>query len=189
MQLDAPNPFTDGSEDVQVASVGYRYRKWQLGENVSLVVRCEVDGIQRSGTTDQLMTIKALNEFDPKQSGVDWRQKLDSQRGAVLATELKNNGSKLARWTMQSLLAGADLFKLGYARTRARAQRLIGMALGDKAGGKHAHVAEHAGLIRAVRPSECSLNAALCRASRLGTPPSTSSSARRCTSRSSLPRR
>ena len=116
VQLDAPNPFTDGSEDVQVASVGYRYRKWQLGENVSLVVRCEVDGIQRSGTTDQLMTIKALNEFDPKQSGVDWRQKLDSQRGAVLATELKNNGSKLARWTMQSLLAGADLFKLGYAR-------------------------------------------------------------------------
>ena len=27
----------------------------------------------------QLLTIKALNEFDSKISGVDWRQKLDAQ--------------------------------------------------------------------------------------------------------------
>ena len=32
--------------------------------------------------------------------GVDWRQKLDSQRGAVVATELKNNSCKLAKWTV-----------------------------------------------------------------------------------------
>ena len=47
-------------------------------------------------------------------SGIDWRQKLDSQRGAVLATELKNNSCKLAKWTLQAMLAGADLIKLGY---------------------------------------------------------------------------
>lgn len=42
------------------------------------------------------------------------RQKIDAQRGAVLATELKNNSCRLARWTAQSLLAGADQMKLGY---------------------------------------------------------------------------
>merc|ERR1712194_379943 len=42
------------------------------------------------------------------------RQKLESQRGAVPATELKNNSNKLAKWTLQALLAGADLMKLGY---------------------------------------------------------------------------
>merc|ERR1711865_1167842 len=47
-------------------------------------------------------------------SSIDWRQKLESQRGAVLATELKNNSNKLAKWTLQALLAGADLMKLGY---------------------------------------------------------------------------
>ena len=31
----------------------------------------------------------------------------------MLATELKNNSCRLARWTAQSLLAGADLMKLG----------------------------------------------------------------------------
>ncbi len=46
--------------------------------------------------------------------GVDWRQKLDVQRGAVLANELKNNACKLAKWTVQSLLAGSDLIKFGY---------------------------------------------------------------------------
>ena len=37
------------------------------------------------------ITAKALNEFDSKISGIDWRQKLESQRAAVLANELKNN--------------------------------------------------------------------------------------------------
>ncbi|XP_078807107.1 eukaryotic translation initiation factor 3 subunit D-like [Oryzias latipes] len=46
--------------------------------------------------------------------GVDWRQKLDSQRGAVLATELKNNSYKLARWTCCAMLAGSEYLKLGY---------------------------------------------------------------------------
>ena len=45
--------------------------------------------------------------------GVDWRSKLDTQRGAVLATELKNNSCKLAKWTVNSLLAGSDLIKFG----------------------------------------------------------------------------
>lgn len=51
--------------------------------------------------------IQALNEWDSRNcNGVDWRRKLDSQRGAVLATELKNNSGKLAKWTMSALLAG-----------------------------------------------------------------------------------
>jgi hypothetical protein len=47
-------------------------------------------------------------------TGIDWRQKLETQRGAVIATELKNNSNKLAKWTVASLLAGADQMKLGY---------------------------------------------------------------------------
>ena len=46
-------------------------------------------------------------------NGIDWRQKLDSQRGAVLATELKNNSYKLARWTCCAMLAGSEYLKLG----------------------------------------------------------------------------
>jgi translation initiation factor 3 subunit D len=46
--------------------------------------------------------------------GVNWRQKIDQQRGAVLATELKNNSCKLAKWTAQALLSGAEQLKLGY---------------------------------------------------------------------------
>jgi translation initiation factor 3 subunit D len=39
----------------------------------------------------------------------------------VLATEIKNNGFKLARWTAQALLSGADEMKIGYVtRTSAR---------------------------------------------------------------------
>lgn len=44
---------------------------------------------------------------------MNWRTKLDTQRGAVIASELKNNSCKLAKWTVASILAGADLLKFG----------------------------------------------------------------------------
>jgi translation initiation factor 3 subunit D len=110
-QFPERNPFhTEG----EPALVGYRYRKWKLSDEITLVARCEVDGIIKSEGEDTFLTIKALNEYDPKVTNVDWRQKLDSQRGAVLASELKNNSYKLAKWTVQALLAGSHQIKLGY---------------------------------------------------------------------------
>ncbi|CAL4080611.1 unnamed protein product, partial [Meganyctiphanes norvegica] len=112
-----PNPFLDEEELDEVAPVGYRYRRWNLGNNVVLVSRTEHDAIQAAPSGEpQFINIKALNEWDSRQSGgVEWRQKLDTQRGAVLANELKNNACKLAKWTVQAMLAGSDQIKFGYA--------------------------------------------------------------------------
>lgn len=73
---------------------------------------------------DQYMTAFALNEYDPSSNAgstparpgasINWREKIDNQSGAVLASELKNNSFKLARWTAQSLLAGARQMKIGF---------------------------------------------------------------------------
>ena len=46
-----------------------RYRKFALGSDVELVVRCELDGVMNYKGQDQLLSIKALNEFDPKHTG------------------------------------------------------------------------------------------------------------------------
>jgi len=108
--LGQPNPFQ--SEGQEVAANGYKYRKWKLSEDILLVARCEVDGVSDGKGRDSLLTIKALNEYDTKIT--DWRKRIDSQRGAILATELKNNSFKLARWTLQSLLVASDSIKLGY---------------------------------------------------------------------------
>ena len=113
LQFPDADPFKDSSSQDMVP-VGYRYRKWDLGDGISLVARTEIDSVLKYQGQDAFVGVHALNEFDPKVSGVDWRQKLDSQRGAVLATELKNNGSKLSRWTSQALLAGLDQIKLGF---------------------------------------------------------------------------
>jgi len=114
-----PNPFQSGQMEEELASVGYRYRKWDLGDGNTLICRCEVDAaIKKEGKdTPEFAILRALNEYEgaPKASGgVDWRQKLDVQRASVLASELKNNASKLARWTAQAILAGAQQLKLGF---------------------------------------------------------------------------
>ncbi|KAJ8970241.1 hypothetical protein NQ317_017601 [Molorchus minor] len=115
-KFDEPNPFISEEEEGEVASVAYRYRKWDLGGGIVLVARCEHDAVVQSPNGElQFLTIKALNEWDSKlANGVEWRQKLDTQRGAVLANELRNNACKLAKWTVQALLAGSDQIKFGY---------------------------------------------------------------------------
>ncbi|CAK9190419.1 unnamed protein product [Sphagnum jensenii] len=107
-----PNPFA--SETEEVAPVAYRYRKWKLDEETTLVARCELHSVAEVKGQEILLTVNSLNEFDSKITGVDWRQKIENQRGAVLATELKNNANKLAKWTAQAILAGAEQMKLGY---------------------------------------------------------------------------
>jgi translation initiation factor 3 subunit D len=126
VEFDHANPFYGPDETEPLASCGYRYRVFDLGitedEDIKICVRTEVDayspgqGNPRDG--HGLVTVRALNEFDPRAQGAggapDWRSKLDSQRGAVVATEMKNNSCKLAKWTVQSVLAGAELMKIGY---------------------------------------------------------------------------
>ena len=124
VELDHPNPFYSTEETEPLASCGFRYRKFDLSvtedEDVGIVVRTEVDAFVKAASAqeeDSYVTIKTLNEFDSRAQGSggapDWRTKLDTQRGAVVATEMKNNSSKLARWAVQSVLAGADQLKIG----------------------------------------------------------------------------
>ena len=40
-----------------------------MNDEVDLVVRCELDGVMNYKGQDQLLSIKALNEFDPKLTG------------------------------------------------------------------------------------------------------------------------
>ncbi|KAJ7167721.1 eukaryotic translation initiation factor 3 subunit D [Mycena filopes] len=136
LELSHPNPFYGPDETEPLASCGYRYRLFDLGvtedEDIKICVRTEVDAYAPASATaantskdaanvaagQGLVTIRALNEFDARAQGAggapDWRAKLDSQRGAVVATEMKNNSCKLAKWTVQSVLAGADAMKIGY---------------------------------------------------------------------------
>jgi translation initiation factor 3 subunit D len=128
VEMPHANPFYNAAEESEApASKAYKYRRFDLSlseeEPMYLVVRTEVDAVQKNTISgdDQHVTVKALNEFDSKAQGsggaLDWRTKLVSQRGAVVATEMKNNSVKLARWTVQSILSKADVMKIGYVLT------------------------------------------------------------------------
>jgi len=119
--MEHPNPFTDDEDVDQAASGAYRYRKITMPGNskatdafkqepVTMIVRTEVNG--KLADTGGYVSVKALHEYDPKRS--NWRNALESQRGACLATEIKNNAFKLGRWTAQAVLAGCDSMKIGY---------------------------------------------------------------------------
>jgi translation initiation factor 3 subunit D len=110
-----PNPFFNEDEDsLEPASVAYRYRLFQLGD-IKLVVRCEISSWMSRAGEEKFINLYALNEWDSRLSGsAAWRQKLDTQRTAVIATELKNNSAKVAKWTAQAILSGAEQMKIGF---------------------------------------------------------------------------
>eukprot|EP00053_Salpingoeca_punica_P017232 m.165384 g.165384 ORF g.165384 m.165384 type:complete len:548 (+) comp17156_c0_seq2:122-1765(+) len=114
LELGEPNPFAQPGDEV--ASVGYRYRKWDLGDGLVVVARCEHDAVEVKVRSEKprFVNIKTLHEWNPKNQAMDWRQKLDGQRGGVLATELKNNSGRMGRWTVASILASSDVLRLGY---------------------------------------------------------------------------
>ncbi|KAL2866472.1 eukaryotic translation initiation factor 3 subunit D [Aspergillus lucknowensis] len=147
VELNHPNPFYNADEETEpLASKGYKYRRFDLSlesdeEPLNLIVRTEVDALVKNPVSgdDQQFIVKALNEFDSKAQGsggsLDWRSKLYSQRGAVVATEMKNNSCKLARWTTQAILAKADGMKLGFV-SRANPRSAAGHVILGVAGYK-----------------------------------------------------
>merc|ERR1719334_1754968 len=46
-KFDMDNPFVDADEEGEVASVAYRYRRWNLGNDLVLICRCELDAVQQ----------------------------------------------------------------------------------------------------------------------------------------------
>jgi len=111
-----PHPFADDGDDP--AAIVYRYRKWEIkspptvpgGFDYDITVRCQADGCV--GKRSSYFRAFALNEYQHGQ--YSWRNKLATAQGAVMATEIKNNACKLAKWTCLSLLAGCDTMKLGF---------------------------------------------------------------------------
>jgi len=126
--MENSNPFVDEDDEesgAHAASGAYRYRKITIPGNpkedaefkqnpISIAVRTEVNC--KIGE-DHYVSVKAVNEYDQKK-GQPWRKYLDSQRGAVLATVLKDNSFKLGRWTAQAILSGCETLKLGYISRR-----------------------------------------------------------------------
>ena len=89
----------------------YHYRIWDLGDDVHLAARCEIDAVMHRQGRDYLLTTRTFNQANVGASDVDWKRKLEHQSAAVLAMEVKNNSNRVARWTLSTILAGADLMK------------------------------------------------------------------------------
>ncbi len=114
-EFDGEHPFFDEEEEasskVEPSAVAYRYRRFHIGDKIKLVARTELNGITIRSNEERYVTTFALNEFEPSTL---WRKKLDKQKGAVFATAAKNNSFKVAKWTAQTFLSGANFMKIGY---------------------------------------------------------------------------
>jgi len=118
------NPFLSSlKKDQTPASIAYRYRRWKLSENIQLVARTSLNAFILKDHQPKFIHLRSLNQFDSKLSGgnVDWREKLETQAGAVLATEMKNNIKKLTRCIAEAHLSGADEIRIGFV-TRKHAK-------------------------------------------------------------------
>ena len=96
-----------GGSGQGVGGVGRRGRR-QLPASFLLAGACKRAGVALlllpAPRHHPAHPFRATRRLLPLPAGVDWRQKLENQRGAVLATELKNNANKIAKWTAAALV-------------------------------------------------------------------------------------
>ena len=109
-----------------------RLSAWNLGNGIRLLVQGSLHASARALTSgeEQEVHLRALLEYDQlksssvtTQSAMDWRQRLDTQRGAVLAYEIKNNNAQMARWVYQAILSSVPAIKLGFVSRTNSASR------------------------------------------------------------------
>merc|ERR1711998_789084 len=68
-------------------------------------------GNAKSKEGGNYISLKCLNDMT---TTTNWKKDLVDKKGSVLATEIKNNSFKFARWIGQAWLSGCDMLKLGY---------------------------------------------------------------------------
>lgn len=109
-QMPNKNPFFQGTT-ASMPSVAYKYRVFDLA-GLKLLVRCEFDAY--NAADGGCVQVKSLLEWGTKATMFGWRDELETLGGAVLATEIKNNSCKFARWAAQAVLLGGSTLKLGF---------------------------------------------------------------------------
>lgn len=128
-ELHEKPPFVESGDTP--ASIAYRYRMFTLPpltrlsynefekHPVTLVTRGEVNAkILNSEPGNGYVSICALNEYDLK-NRKNWRCQIENQRGALFATEIRNNANKLQKWVAQAMISGCEQLKLGYITRKA----------------------------------------------------------------------
>ncbi|KGG51258.1 subunit D of eukaryotic translation initiation factor 3 [Mitosporidium daphniae] len=120
----SPGAMDEDMSDNSTDLGAVRYRRFPLGDNLFLVCRSTVDGVVKIQDSEATVSLFALNEYYPLSGNTSGSgsgsssgglfSRLDSQKGAVLGHEMKNNGSKLAKWALQALLADTDYIKVGF---------------------------------------------------------------------------
>jgi len=56
--------FATGNSTANIASVGYRYRKWNIGNNIELICRTEHDAVMTSSTGETcFINVKVCTYF------------------------------------------------------------------------------------------------------------------------------
>jgi translation initiation factor 3 subunit D len=95
----------------------FRYRKFKLGESLTIIVRTEINSVslKTDGELENTYSIRTLTEYEPKQGDDNWTTNLDKSKGKIFTNEIKNNSFKICRWSTQALLAGTDYLKVGFA--------------------------------------------------------------------------
>lgn len=131
----APPPFVESGDTP--ATIAYRYRLFTIpprsGANtarrpINVLTRAEVyakspvsrNDLKEAREGDNFLIdgggyiyTCALNEIEPK-GQKNWRTLLETQKGALLATEVRNNACKLRKFVTSAMIAGCDELRLGF---------------------------------------------------------------------------
>ncbi|GFE52723.1 eukaryotic translation initiation factor 3 subunit [Babesia ovis] len=118
-------PFVEEGDNP--STMAYRYRTFVVpGDThghgwvrmpIHVVTRGEVHGRIPGVPNGGYTYVCALNEL-PHKTQKSWRTQIETQKGALLANEMRNNTAKMQRFAACAIISGCDTLKLAYISRR-----------------------------------------------------------------------
>ncbi|GIX62017.1 eukaryotic translation initiation factor 3 subunit 7, putative [Babesia caballi] len=118
-------PFVEEGDNP--STVAYRYRTFDIpGDShgqgwervpIHVITRGEVHARLPNVPNAGYTYVCALNEL-PHKTQKSWRTQIETQKGALLANEMRNNTAKMQRFAACALISGCDTLKLAYVSRR-----------------------------------------------------------------------
>lgn len=118
-------------------NVGYTYRNFDLGNNIQLQCRCEVDayldeevvidertmklaGDKRkfSQFNKKTVNMHILTDVEPGKYNIDFKKTNEKNHATILTNEYESNNHTVSKWATKAYLGGVDYMSIGFGVRR-----------------------------------------------------------------------
>lgn len=103
---------------------------WPFGDNRTLITRGQTHSyIEKANDKIEYTNIYAMNQWRAASASTAWKH-VETDKSSILSQELTDNSTRVSKWALQTMFAGADSMKILFVKRQKLAFNKKHMVMG-----------------------------------------------------------